>query len=352
VLQHLALCLREQAEVSEIELVTLYHTDRAGTLMQSAGISVHCLGLKSKYDPLGVPRLVRLVRSRTPDLVHAHLFPAGYFAALASFCCPRVPWIYTEHSSWNRRRAYWPLRLLESALYHRFDRVIAVSNKVEVSLTTWLPGVRSKTECIPNGVPLSLDARAWPLGTDSVPERPTILYVGRLSSIKGVDLLLQAFSQLRAECCELKIAGEGDLRPSLEAQTAELGLQNTVEFVGLHTDVQSLMSDAYCLVLPSRWEGLPMVLLEAMAVGLPVIATAVGGIPEVINHGSNGLLVPPEDPKSLAQALMAVLEDPQMARRIGQRARERIVETYSIEAMAQRTLGLYSRVLDESKSTL
>jgi len=323
----------------ECDVVTLYPEK----YLSEKKFPIHCLALDSKYSLKGIG-LVRHMLARSYDVVHVHLFPANYYAALASPGLSNLAWVYTEHSIWNRRRRFPPLRFVETAIYSRFDRIIAVSSLVATSLIRWLPSIRSRVCVIPNGVPvpkLDNDHRYMTLSGYY-----TILFVGRLEYVKGVDVLLEAFACL-PDNCKLLIAGDGSQRKALETLAGRLQVHDRVEFLGFRTDVQRLMTSVDCVVLPSRWEGLPMVLLEAMAVGAPVVASAVGGIPEIVEHEVTGWLVPPEDPMRLAYALKGVLKDRAKSHYVGEKARKRIIESYSVETVAKRTISLYWEVLHD-----
>lgn len=159
-----------------------------------------------------------------------------------------------------------------------------------------------------------------------------LLFVGRLRIRKGVEVLLEALRELRGRVPSvvLRIAGNGEHRERLERRTAELGLEQAVTFLGTcdAARVRTLLRGAAALVVPSTYEGMPLVVLEAMEAGVPVVASQVSGIPEVVVDGETGWLVPPEEPEALAQALEAVLSDPGEARRRGAAGRKRIEERY------------------------
>lgn len=184
------------------------------------------------------------------------------------------------------------------------------------------------------------------------PER-TILCVARLQYPKGIDVLLHAWARmLREEPAwrasyqpRLLIVGEGPLRAQLERISIELGIQESVEFLGLRRDVAELLQTAWGFVLPSRWEGMPNALLEAMASGLPCIATRVSGSEDVIDDGINGLLVRPLDPAALAQALRRIIEDSDFARQLAQEARATILANYQMTTVAEQLLLLYRTLL-------
>jgi glycosyltransferase involved in cell wall biosynthesis len=191
------------------------------------------------------------------------------------------------------------------------------------------------------------------------PERD-IVCVARLDYAKGVDVLLHAWGRMLREPSEwgvhlkprLRLAGEGVCREQMERIVADLGIQDSVEFLGLRTDVVDLLQQSWGFVMPSRWEGMPNALLEAMACGLPCVATRVSGSEDIISDGINGLLVEPEQPAEMAQALRRLIEDAELAQRLGREGRETVVRNYQLTAIADQSVELYRRLIARGKSVL
>lgn len=219
---------------------------------------------------------------------------------------------------------------------------------------------KEKIALIPNGVDTDKfcpqpDARPNP----EQPERD-ILCVARLQYPKGVDVLLHAWSRMMREPDawrshlkpRLLVAGEGPLQPQLERIATELGIQDSVKFLGLQRNVIPLLQHAWGFVMPSRWEGMPNALLEAMSIGLPSIATRVSGSEDIVSDGINGLLVEPEQPAELAVALRRIIEDTDFAHHIGQEARATIVRDYQLNHVMEQCLDLYQSVLSPEKKPL
>ncbi len=184
------------------------------------------------------------------------------------------------------------------------------------------------------------------------PER-TIICVARLQYPKGIDVLLHAWGRMLHAPGEwrshlkpkLLLVGEGPLRPQLERMAAELGIAESVEFLGLRRDVIALLQQSWGFVMPSRWEGMPNALLEAMACGLPCIATRVSGSEDIIVNGVNGMLVESEQPVELAHALQCILADTVLAQRLAQEGRATVLRDYEIARIVERCEELYQRVL-------
>jgi len=340
-----------------MDVAVLYGRGYFGNQLEAEGVHVYDLAMRRKYDVVRLLDLVRLLRTTPYQIVHTHLFPANWFGAWVSSFVPGTVFVTTEHSVWNRRRRWPVLRLMERFVYSRYRSIIAVSEAVRQQLLQWLPEVASKTVIIPNALPLlnhdEIQAR-HPNNHTSLGNLPIrnhnrlVLFIGGLRYPKGVDVLIDALPVMFAKAnCDVWIVGDGPLRLQLETQVEASGLRERVSFLGFREDVFDLLRVADVVVMPSRWEGLPMTLLEAMAMGRPVVASAVGGIPELIRHGETGWLVPPEDARALAETLTYVLDNADVARQVGERARGSIGENYAIEVVAQHTLDFYRDLLNE-----
>jgi glycosyltransferase involved in cell wall biosynthesis len=233
------------------------------------------------------------------------------------------------------RRFKAPLHIVLGWLTaHLADRVLAPSAVTagEIERDYGVGGVR-RVQVLPN-VTGGLPAPTEPF-SDLTEDAQPFLFVGRLRIRKGVEVLLEAMARF-GDGAPLWIAGDGEHGPALRRQAEALGLGESVRFLGRVSagQVRTLLRRARCLVVPSTYEGMPLVILEAMEAGLPVVASAVSGIPEVVVDGETGWLVPAEDPAALAGALAAVLEDPETARHRGEAGRQRLDACYRPENAA------------------
>lgn len=266
-------------------------------------------------DLRALARLQAAVAVFQPNLVHAH----GAKAALAALSLPaRAPVVVTLHNEWRGG----PLTVLLRLLLRRARGVVCVSDAVRSSLLRH--GIRPVSDqVIRNGVDLDhfQPRPALPEGP------PTAAFVGRLAEEKGVRALCDLAA--RAGPVRLLLAGEGPLR-ELVAATA-LRYPKHLHWRGAVADPRSVYRAVHLLVAPSLTEGLPLAPLEAMACGLPVVATAAGGLREVVEHGKTGLLVPPGDPAALLRALERVGTEPELNARMGSAARRRVEEHFSLE---------------------
>lgn len=327
-----------------IEVAILYPDDIFKEDIEKAGIPVWELGLNFKYDLRGAIKLISLINRGKYSIVHVHLFPANLFGSLASLFLPKnIKFIFSEHNIYNRRRSFKIFKILDTFIYSRYYKIICVSKQVQVALTEWLPNLKRKSVVISNAVPVT-DLTNWP-----PVKKYDVLFVGRLTEAKGVDILLKAIKILKEKYQkEIKaaIVGEGYLEEEVKELVKELGIGEEVEFLGIRRDIEKLMKSTKLFVLPSRWEGLPLTILEAMSNGAGIIATKVGGIPEVIQNGKEGILISPEDSEILAGAIAELLKDKELRVKLGINAYKKVKEKYSIEVYTKKKLGFYKSLLN------
>jgi glycosyltransferase involved in cell wall biosynthesis len=292
-------------------------------------------------DALTLVTLMRLTRSA--DVIHAHSSKAGLLVRLAALARRRTgACVFTPHA-WS----FWAARGFRARLYQAFERlaarwctaILVVSEHERVAGLSARIGTADQYRVIPNGV----DPEEFSAEPEPVPGR--ILVVGRLARQKRPDIAIRAFAQVRERnpSAELHLVGDGPLRFELTALIAELGVADSVKFLGLRDDVPALLSRASCLVLSSDYEGCPYSVLEAMAAGVPVVATKVGGVPELVDE-RNGLLVEPGQPDELAEAVSALVADPRRARALGRAGRERVRSEFSLQRMTDAVKAVYREV--------
>jgi glycosyltransferase involved in cell wall biosynthesis len=299
----------------------------------SEGIEVRELGgllVKRRVSLLFAWRLRRLVREKRPQVVHTHMYASGVAGMLATWGTG-VPLVHTEHSEalWRGVRARW----ISRCMYRRSWRVIAVSVPIQQRLVEQDKVPPDRISVIPCCVtPAPVE------DTDSLspPPRPPIVgVVARLQPEKGVGDFLDASVQVAREMptCSFVVIGDGPLRGRLTVQAQRLGLATRVWFLGFRSDARALIAKMDLLVVPSWSEGMPLVILEAMTAGVPVVATSVGGIPDQVRHGVEGLLVPASNPLALSRGILTLLRDPVMARRYGEAGRQRAAQQFNYEKM-------------------
>jgi glycosyltransferase involved in cell wall biosynthesis len=330
---------------------------RSAAEAERRGIPVRTMPMRSDLDLLAVRRIARAVRAVAPDLVHLHTGRATWLGGLAARLAG-VPAITTRRQD-KEERPGPRTRLVYGSLVRR---AVAISPAVRRRLADG--GVaEARLALIPSSVdpatlvPVEGPARARTrvraeLGL--TPDEPVLLVLAALVERKGIDVLLEALARLRdgragaaAEPPALLVAGDGPARGALAAQAARLGLAG-VRFLGLRADKAELLAACDAFVLPSRFEGLGVAALEAMAAGRAVVATTVGGLGEAVVDGETGLLVPPDDPAALAAALARLLCDPAERLRLGAAGPARVAQGFLAEQMVAAYDALYRDVLAEA----
>jgi glycosyltransferase involved in cell wall biosynthesis len=310
---------------------------RAGALAE-AGVPVLILLdtlVKRRVSRRYGRALRRLIEDRRPALVHAHLYASAAAAALATRDLA-VPLAVTEHTEapWRGRRA----REVSREVYRRADHVVAVSTAIRDVLVEEY------------GVPLGQVDVVLPATTAPVAERPVasgprgavVGVVGRLVPEKGVDVFLQAAVLVLAVVPHARflVVGEGPMRADLERRATNLGIADRVTFTGFRGDAPQIIAELDILAVPSRSDGSPLVVCEAMAAGIPVVASRVGGLPDLVADGRTGLLVGPGQAEELARAMVSLLLDPAAADEFGGHARE-VAGTRTHAHLVERMEAMY-----------
>lgn len=335
---HFTLCAREdgptRARVGGAETVVV---PKGGTL-----------------DPAHLSALVRVIRRNRVQLIHSHLFGNDLYGFLAS-CLTGCQIIHTIHG-WDsfrscRRRVAYRLMAMRAA------RVVAVSELLEAEFRRRIGIRKDKLLVIHNGIDVEGykdlgDRQALRRGLGLPPGGPLVGMVGNIKPVKGIDVLLESVPAIlsRHPSATFLIVGGTypgyePYRASLDEIIERLGIRGQVVLVGVSEAIPQILATLDVYVVPSRSEGLSLALLEAMASGLPVVATAVGGTPGVVQDGVSGLLVPPESPSDLALAICRVLDQPVLAHQLRQAARKWVADRHHNREMAVRYLALYREVL-------
>lgn len=306
--------------------------------LEEKGVKVLFLDKKPGFDFSIIGKLKKTLKNEHPDAVHTHLSALIYYA-VATFGKRRVRWVHTVHHMVTPGR--FGLRDKVASHYFKTKRAIpvALSSRVRDSITAKY-GI--KTESVPvvfNGVDLG---RCHVKETYSRGETFMVLHVGRFNALKNHCGLLGAFAKFHRQYPDtcLRLVGEGELRKEIEALTATLGISDSVEFAGPQSNVYPFYHDADILALSSFTEGIPMTLAEGMGTALPIVSTAVGGVPDMLTHEENALLCE-VDEEQLARCFARYYEDKSLRERLGRAAKARSF-VFSAEEMAKKYFELYT----------
>jgi glycosyltransferase involved in cell wall biosynthesis len=317
--------------------------------LESDGVTVMALDRDSSWSLAPWASLYRLLRRERIDVVHSHMprasVPGTVLARLA-----RVPVVIShEHGSVLEGGKHVRKFLDRNVVARWSDLMLAVSESDRTNLIERERIPADRIRVFRHGIPLSQpsgDVRLQlaPAGV------PLVGAVGRLFPVKGYDDLIRAVGVLkqRGRTVRCVIAGDGPDRQRLAALIAELGLAGDVELLGFRSDVPDLLRALDIAVLSSHSEGGPLAIIEYMGIGAPIVATEVGGVPEIIEDGVHGLLVRPHDPSAMAKAIERLLQDPELARRLGAQARQRQRAEFDIDITVRRLEDLYRELYARS----
>jgi len=313
-------------------------------ILQQGGVQIKTLN-NANFNPIQVFHLIRILRKEKFDIVHAHIFPSQYWLAFASWFKPsQTRLVKSEHNVFNNRRKYKILKLIERLVYSRYAMIISITEAVDESLISWLQDVR--TVVIPNGVNLKQIAAERAQGMSVNHEflksgHYNLLMVGRFSGAKDQQNLIQAMQHLPSHF-HLFLAGRGPLTEIAKQFTTSLGLSERVHFLGMRTDVYSLMNKVDLNVLSTHFEGLSGVALESLASGKPFIGSDVPGVNNIVPD--TRFLFPHNQPDLLAKRIAAISADPELSNEMVKTALA-FVARYDIPLMCEEYLEVYKEVL-------
>jgi glycosyltransferase involved in cell wall biosynthesis len=318
--------------------------------LDDAGVPLVDLGRRGRWDVHRTAGILPLLRRERFSILHTHMFGSNLWGALTGPVCG-VPVVIAHEHTWSYQGKPWRAWLDGRVIGRRVTRFIAVSDadaQRMVSIEKVPPGKVTviPTALIPRACEPGRDLRAE-LGLE--PDTPLIGSLARLRRQKALDVLIDAHAEVVRVLpgAHLVIAGYGECLEELERHAAERGVSDRTHFLGRRDDVDGILAALDVAAMSSDFEGRPLFALECMASGTPLVATAVGGLPEMIDDGRTGLLVPPRRPEALAGALIALLVDPARRARIAEAAATQ-VERYRIEAVVAQISDLYERLAAEA----
>ncbi len=333
----------------DVEFLML-HEDEPGAWefareLRARGVPLDDVRLRADVDPIAYAEVAALLARRRPRILHTHLVHADVYGQIAGAMARTPLRLSTKHGfNWFREGRFFGLA----------DRAVASLAHVHIAISQGLARYLAEMEGFDESgfeiVHYGIAARNSV--TPYAGSEPHLLCVGRLIPVKGHLVLLRALMQARTRVSDLvlDIAGSGPLEPALRAYARELGLGDAVRFLGFVSPVQTAIEQSAIIVVPSLGEGFGMVALEAMERGRPVIASAVGGLPELVADGETGLVVSPGDAEELAEAMVALAGDLSRAAVMGEAGRRRALESFAQERSTKAIEALYRRELDSASS--
>ena len=332
------LCYAQQKLGHDVVVVSLYdeHTPIAQR-MEEAGVRILYLDKKLGLDVSMVPKLLKLMRREAPDVVHTHLDVVKYAAAAAKLAGIQNC-VHTVHNV-AEKEAEGLARKINRVYFHMgWAKPVALSPEVRQTICAVYGLPIKDIPVIYNGIDLS---RCIPKEDYSDREPMTLLHIGRFNEQKNHGGMLRAFQYIlgRIPQCRLVLVGDGELRDEMENLARELGIAEQVEFCGSQPDVHPFLQRADLFLLPSNYEGMPMTIIEAMGTGLPIVATAVGGVPDMVENGVSALLTPC-DAQAVGDACIMLLKDAELRKKLGENAFKRS-RLFSAEQMAQSYCNSY-----------
>jgi glycosyltransferase involved in cell wall biosynthesis len=329
---------------------TIFCLDASGALSEKLAHEVEVISLNRRpgWDFRVAWRMASHVRRMEIEVLHAHQYSPFFYASLAKvLACRSVRLIFTEHGRhFPDRVSLWRRTGNRLILRHLANAVNAVSAFSADSLANQDGFSRRQIDVIENGIDVEQFHSAAEQAPDLDISRRYVVHVARFHPVKDQATILKAFQPVSKtfQDVDLLMVGDGELRNELVQLAKNLGLEDRVHFLGIRKDVPSILRAAKVFVLTSKSEGAPLTLLEAMAMGLPVVVTAVGGMPEIVRDGIDGLLAPREDANAIASALIRLLKNPTAASVMGASGAQRILEHFTIDRTVERYYRLYTRL--------
>jgi len=322
--------------------------------IEKLDIEVIDLNTRSKFDLRSLFKLRNLFKKEKFDIVHTHLFHANVVGRIVAYVC-RVPIVIsTLHYAFSYNGKFGIF--LERFTSRLADRIIVVSNAVKKFCINEIGISEDRLQLIYNGIDIDIIKNSLSYSPTlkeqmSLNNHFIIGCIGRFEEVKGHRYLLQAVAETMKNYSRIKVllVGSGSLKSNLKKMANELGISEATIFLDKRRDIVQILDSIDLYVMPSLQEGLSITLLEALAMGKPVIATAVGGNPEVIVDGESGLLIPAKDYRALSGAIISLLNNRQKAKQLGLKAMERVSKEFDIKKAVQKIESLYELIIDEKQ---
>lgn len=321
--EKLLLDLLSNYDKSKFEMAVLSLYDKSHTIyedqLEKIGIEVFHLGKKPGIDISMIRKILRVFKAYSPDVIHTHLYVVKY--TLIPSIIKRIPVkIHTVHNIAEKELNSIGIKVQHIAYKYFKYKPVSISSSISKSIQK-LYRLKSDIPLINNGIDID---KYYIKKSDPESKIINLIHVGRFSPQKNHNMLIDAFNLIVKERSDVRLTlvGDGELREVIEKKVQHLGISDYVDFLGVRKDIPNLLSNSDVFLMSSEWEGLPLTLLEAMASGLPIVATNVGGIPDVVEEEINAILVPNKDHKVFYQAIKTVTDDYNMRKSMGEKSYE------------------------------
>lgn len=348
-----------QNQAIDVDLIILIEPDTPMDEMlteaQAVNIPIHRIIIHRDYDLTTLYRLRQTLRKIKPDIVHTHLIHADLFGYISAKLAGIRKVISSRHNDDSFR--YHPvLRRFSQVMWWLADGGIAISSAIQKFTINIEGASESKVIVVHYGLPYrwipdeEINAARSSIRQELGLEADAVILgmVCRLVEQKGIIYALQSLQELITHFPDvhLVIAGDGELADELKNEAIRLGIHHHIHWLGWREDAQTIMAAMDIFVMPSLWEGFGLVLLEAMSKRVPIVATHVSAIPEVVEHGNTGFLVAPRNPEQLTEAITCLLNDRPLRKYMGLLGEDRLERVFSVEKMVDETLQIYRKLLD------
>ena len=334
----------------DVALACLNAPKHSGTgikdIFSGSGVRVFCPNSSDKFGLLAFLYLFKVTRFCNPKIIHLH----GYKATIVGGCFTllmRIPCVSTYHIESKYLPNLARYIKIETQILRQIKGIVAVSDPIKKQLIQRQVAA-NRIRIIPNGIDdLYTVEKGSKNDFENCEKYPIVIFVGRLIEKKNIHVLINAIARLKKKFPRIRllVAGEGPYKKELINQVRRLDLIKSVNFLGYVDDIYSLYKMCDCFVLPSKTEGMPIALLEAMACKLPIIASAVGSVPKIVTHEVDALLIEPDNEEELYQALWRLLNNPLLKKNLGGNARKNFLINYTSDLMADRYKEFYDRIL-------
>lgn len=326
------------AEGCDVLVISFFDLHTAITeRIENRGIKIKYLGKKRGFDPSIISKMRKIIKAYQPDVIHTHRYVLPYaFLASMGFKAKRVHTVHTVAQKEQTKVG----KNINRVLFRYFNVVpVALSKEIQRTIQEVYGLPDNRIPVVFNGIDLS---RCIVKESYARKDTFTVLHIGRFMDVKNHELLLRSFARFKGQHSDarLQLLGDGELKENMMQLAGQLNITDAVEFAGLQSNVYPWLHNADVFILPSKFEGMPMTLIEAMGTGLPIIASNVGGIPDMLSSQKEALLIEPKEEK-IIEALEMVYSDAKKREYWGRNALQRS-SLFSSQAMARKYLQLYS----------